>query len=121
MPYLCLVAVDAQAWNKLSAAEKEAIDRASIAYDEELKAAGHLLAAHALQPTRTAMTVRVRAGDPSFTDGPYVETKEHICGFLLIEARDLNEAVRIASKVPMATVGTIEVRATMDIDIPKRP
>lgn len=90
--------------------ELQAVAKDSNAYDEELKGRGHLIVAHALQPSDTAMTVRVRDGRMSSTDGPFAETKEVLGGFLLIEARDLNEAIRIAADVPLAKVGSVEVR-----------
>jgi len=75
-----------------------------------LRATGHAVAAEALQPVHTATTVRVRNGKLSMTDGPFAETKEQLAGFYLIDARDLNEAIQIAAKIPPARVGSIEVR-----------
>jgi hypothetical protein len=98
----------------MPAAERQAFDVESLEYDVELKAAGHLLAAEALQSPDSAVLVRVRAGNISTTDGPYAETKEHLGGFILVEARDLNDAIRIASGIPLARLGTIEVRPIYD-------
>ena len=85
-------------------------DRECLAYAEFLNASGHMVAAEALEPVETATTVRVRNGKVSVTDGPFAETKEQLAGFYLVEARDLNEAIQVASKIPPARVGSIEVR-----------
>ena len=82
---------------------------------EEIRSGGHRLAAEALHPVLTATTVRVRNGRLSLTDGPFAETKEQLAGFYLIEARDLNEAIQVASKIPPARVGSIEVRPVRPI------
>jgi hypothetical protein len=77
---------------------------------------GHLIAAEALQPVETATTVRVRNGRLSITDGPFVETKEQLAGFYLIEARDLNDAIQLAAKIPPAREGRIEVRPVRKLE-----
>jgi hypothetical protein len=110
MQYLCMVHVDGAMMAALTPAEDKALTRRSRAYDEELRASGHFLAASALQEPETATIIRVRNGQVSMTDGPYVETKEHLGGFVLIEARDHAEAVALAQKIPMAGYGSIEVR-----------
>jgi len=74
--------------------------------------------AHALQPVEAATTIRVRSGKLSTTDGPFAETKEQLGGFILIEARDLNEAIQVAAKIPMARHGSIEVRPIREIRAP---
>lgn len=86
------------------------------AYNEELRKKGHLIAAQALQSVETATTVRVRNGKVSTTDGPFAETKEQLGGFFLIEARDLNEAIQLASRLAGARLGCIEVRPTTELD-----
>ncbi len=86
-----------------------------MAYDDALRKAGHLVVAHALQPVEAATTVRVRNGKLSTTDGPFAETKEQLGGFILIEARDLNEAIQVAAKIPLARRGSIEVRPIREI------
>ena len=103
MKYLCLVYGEEQ---KLQAMD----DRHCLAYDAAIRASGHCIASEALQPVRTATTVRVRDGKVAVTDGPFAETKEQLAGFYLIDANDLNEAVQVASKIPPARVGSIEVR-----------
>lgn len=103
MKYLCLVYSEE--------AKLEGFpDEACVAFDEELRAAGSCLASEALQPVHTATTVRVREGVVSTTDGPFAETKEQLAGFYLIDAPDLDAAIRIAGGIPPATVGSIEVR-----------
>ena len=84
--------------------------RSASAYLEALESRGQCLSAEALQPVQTATTVRVRNDKVSVTDGPFVETKEQLAGFYLIDARDLNDAIQIASKIPPARVGCVEVR-----------
>mgnify|MGYP003580760080 FL=1 len=75
-----------------------------------MRASGHCVSAEALQPVSSATTVRVRNGKVSVTDGPFAETKECLAGFYLLEARDLNEAIQLASRIPPAEIGSIEVR-----------
>jgi hypothetical protein len=110
MKYLCLVYFDPQVFQDLPASERATLDRDSLSYDEELTKRGHFIAAAALQPVSTATTIRKRAGKISMTDGPFAETREVLGGFIFIEARDLNEALRIAGDIPMARYGSIEVR-----------
>lgn len=103
MKYLCLVYLDEKRLNELP-------DEDCVAYDTSIRKSGHCLASEALQSVQTATTVRVRDGKLSVTDGPFAETKEQLAGFYMIEAGDLNEAIRIAAKTPPARVGSIEVR-----------
>lgn len=110
MKYLCLAYEEEAKLNALSAEEWDALRRETLAYVETLRDDGHLLVTHALRSVRTAMTVRVRSGRMSATDGPFAETKETLGGFFLIEATDLNEAVELAARWPSARLGSIEVR-----------
>ncbi|QXP82918.1 YciI family protein [Methylococcus sp. ANG] len=110
MKYLCLAYEEEKTLNDLSRDEWDVLRGETLAYVDELQKSGHLLAANALQSVRTATTVRVRNGRLSVTDGPFAETKEQLGGFFLIEARDLNEALHIASRWPSARLGSIEVR-----------
>lgn len=112
MHYLCLVYVDRDLVRAATEQQLREIDRRSHAHNEELKASGHYVVSNALTEPETATTLKRRAGQVSMTDGPFAETKEHLGGFLMIEARDLNEALDIASTIPMAELGSIEVRAT---------
>jgi hypothetical protein len=119
MRYVCLVYIDPERFAALDPQTRGEIDRDSGAYDVELDARGHLIAADALQSTKEAITIAVRDGKVTTTDGPFMETKEVLGGFILIEARDLNEAVSIGAGIPMARVGRIEVRPVMDFGGPR--
>ncbi len=110
MKYLCLAYEEEQKLNGLSRSEWDALRRETLDYVEALWTSGHLVITNALQSARTAATVRVRSGKLSVTDGPFAETKEQLGGFFLIETKDLNEAIQVASKWPSARLGTIEVR-----------
>lgn len=103
MKYLCLVYLDENRLDELP-------DEECVEYDAGIRASGHCLASEALESVHTATTVRVRNGKLAVTDGPFAETKEQLAGFYMIEARDLNEAIQIAAKIPPARVGSIEVR-----------
>jgi hypothetical protein len=109
MKYLCLVYLEEQ---KLHAVP----DRECVACGQGLRDSGVLLAAEALQPVDTATTVRVRNGKLSVTDGPFAETKEALAGFYLIDARDLNDAIQVAAKIPPAREGSIEVRPVRELN-----
>jgi len=103
MKYLCLVYLDEKRLDELP-------DEDCVAYDSEIRKDGYCIASEALESVQTATTVRVRNGALSVTDGPFAETKEQLAGFYMIEARDLNEAIQIAAKIPPARVGCVEVR-----------
>ena len=101
-------------------AEAAAADSAKImgefkSYTDSIKKSGHYVGGNALQPTHTATTVRVRQGKVATTDGPFAETKEQLGGYYLLQARDLNEAIQLASRIPGARLGSIEVRPVMEI------
>ena len=117
MQYLCMVHVDGAMMSALTPAEDKELTRRSLAYDEELQRSGRFIASNALRGPESATVVRVRNGKVSMTDGPYVETKEHLGGFILIEARDLNEALAVAQKIPMASYGSIEVRPEYPLSV----
>jgi hypothetical protein len=103
MKYLCLVYGEEQKMQQVD-------DLHCLAFDQSVRESGHCLASEALEPVATATTVRVRNGKVAVTDGPFAETKECLAGFYMIEARDLNEAIAIASRIPPAGVGSVEVR-----------
>ena len=103
MKYLCLVYVDEKRLDELP-------DEDCVAYDTAIRQSRHCIASEALESVDTATTVRVRNSKVTVTDGPFAETKEQLAGFYLIEARDLNEAIQLASKIPPARVGCVEVR-----------
>jgi hypothetical protein len=116
MKYLCLVYVEEKKLAAVSPDDPDALrDDECMAYDGTLRERGVCLASEALQPVETATTVRVRNGKLSITDGPFAETKEQLAGFYLIDARDLNEAIQIASKIPPARIGSIEVRPIREL------
>jgi hypothetical protein len=89
-----------------------------FAFTERIRTSGHFLGGEALQPIQTATTVRVRNGKVSTTDGPFAETKEQLGGFYLINARDLNDAIQVASKIPSALLGSVEVRPIREFKQP---
>jgi len=115
MKYLCLVYSDETALDAMPENEFWAFSDEHVALDEELKRSGHSIAAEALQPVHTAATLRVRDGRLSVTDGPFAETKEQLGGFYLIEARDRDEAIRLAARIPAAMIGSIEVRPVWEL------
>ena len=108
MKYLCLVYGEEKNIQTMD-------DHECLAFDQGLRAGGKCIASEALQPVETATTLRVRNGKLSVSDGPFAETKEQLAGFYLVEARDLNEAIQLASKIPPARVGSIEVRPVRPI------
>ena len=88
------------------------------AFTDDIKKTGHHIASNGLQPTKTATTVRVRNGKVSTTDGPFAETKEQLGGFYLIEAKDLNDAIQVAARIPSARWGSVEVRPVWESQRP---
>jgi hypothetical protein len=108
MKYLCLVYLDEKRLEEVD--DKECADCA-----DGLRSSGHMLAGEALRSIQTATTVRVRNGRTSITDGPFAETKEQLAGFYLIDAKDLNEAILVAAKIPPARIGSIEVRPVREL------
>ncbi|TMQ03315.1 MAG: YciI family protein [Deltaproteobacteria bacterium] len=113
MQYLLLIYESEKNWDAMSEAERNKIFTEYMTFTNDIKTSGHLRAGDALQPTRTATTVRVRDGKASTTDGPFAETREQLGGYYLIEAKDLDEATRIAARIPSARYGSIEVRPIM--------
>ena len=122
MKYLCLIYENEQEWASLSEDQGNAIMQEYYAFTDTYRKSGHVVAGDALQPTETATTVRVRNGKLSTTDGPFAETREQLGGYYLVEAKDLNEAIQIAAKIPAARNGSIEVRPVMEFpDQPDAP
>ena len=113
MKYLCLIYDDEKKLAGMPKSESDAFMGEYFAFTEGTKASGHYAGGNALQPVHTATTVRVRNGKMSTTDGPFAETKEQLGGYYLIEAKDLNDAIQVASKIPSAKIGSIEVRPIM--------
>ena len=118
MKYLCLIYDNEQTMAAMSEAEAGAFMGDYFAFTNGVKASGQYIAGEALKPVSTATTVRVRDGKVSSTDGPFAETKEQLGGFYLIEARDLNDAIQIAARIPSARTGSIEVRPVEVFDTP---
>jgi hypothetical protein len=114
MKYLCLIYENEKTWESLPPAESEAIMNEYFKFTDDIRKNGKYVAGEALQPTATATTVRVRNGKVSTTDGPFAETKEQLGGFYLIEAKDLNDAIQVASRIPSARLGAVEVRPVVD-------
>jgi hypothetical protein len=110
MKYLCLAYEEERTLNSLSKVEWEKLRSETLAYVDELRRSGYLLTAEPLKSVRSAATVRVRRGSVSVSDGPFAETKETLGGFFLINAKDLNEAIQVATQWPSARFGSVEVR-----------
>ena len=116
MKYLCLIYDDEKKWETMSKAEADAYMGEYFAFTEGIKGSGHYIGGNALQPVQTATTVRSRNGKLSTTDGPFAETKEQLGGYYLIEARDLNDALQVAQKIPSVRTGSIEVRPIQEFN-----
>lgn len=110
MKYLCLIYSEEKIWQTMPKAEVDSMLAEYMAFGASIQTTGQYLGGNRLQPTHTAATVRIRQGKLSTTDGPFAETKEQLGGYYLVEATDLNEAIQIASRIPGARVGSIEVR-----------
>ena len=110
MKYLCLIYLEEKKLGAVAKSEMDAVMEETLAYNEMLQQSGHLISTAALQPVQTATTLRMQKGKLSITDGPFAETKEVLGGFYVIEARDLNEAIQLASKSPSLPFGSVEVR-----------
>ncbi|UYG09066.1 YciI family protein [Halomonas sp. M4R1S46] len=115
MQYVALVYYQEQLINAMSEAEWHALNQECVAGVERLTDAGHFVTGRALQPVESATSVRLRDGELLVSDGPFAETKEQLAGFYLLEAHDLNEALRLAGRIPPARFGTIEVRPVREL------
>jgi hypothetical protein len=118
MKYLCMIYSEEKQNDRWSKAEFEQMAGEYFECTESFKQGGHYLGGNPLQPTRTATTVRVRNGRTTTTDGPFAETKEQLGGYYLLEARDLNEAIQLAARIPGARYGCIEVRPIQEMQAP---
>lgn len=118
MKYVCLIYDEEKLFDAMPKDQLDAVMGEYFALSDALVESGQMVAAEALQPVNTATVVRVRNGRLSTTDGPYAETKEQLGGFYLIEAKDLDEAIRIAGRIPSARFGSVEVRPVMDCQRP---
>jgi hypothetical protein len=113
MQYLLLIYENEKAFNELSEADAGKMFGEYMEYSRDIKASGHMVAGDALQPTTKATTVRVRDGKTLTTDGPFAETREQLGGYYLVEAADLDEAIKLAARIPSSRWGSIEVRPVM--------
>ncbi len=115
MRYLLTIYADESRYATMTPEQSAQLMAEYGAFGEEAQAAGVLLGGEGLQPTATATTVRVRDGEPLFTDGPFAETREQLGGYYLVDAEDLDEAIAIAGRIPGARVGTVEVRPVIEL------
>jgi hypothetical protein len=117
MRYLCLIYLDEKQLAAMPEAEMSALNARHLEFNEQILRSGQFIEAEALTPGAAATCVRVRNGRTTLTDGPYAETKEMVAGFYFIEARDLNEAIQVAARLPAAPLGTVEVRPCRDLEV----
>jgi hypothetical protein len=113
MQYLLLIYDAEKTWETMPEAERNKIFEEYMTFTNDIKASGHYRAGEALEPVHTATTLRVRDGKPAITDGPFAETREQLGGYYLVEAKDLDEAAKIAARIPGARTGSIEIRPIM--------
>lgn len=118
MRYLCLIYDEEKQLAGMSKPESDAFMGEYFGFTEGIRQSGHYIGGEALQPVQTATTVRVRNGKVSTTDGPFAETREQLGGYYLINARDLNDAIQVAAKIPSARLGCVEVRPIQEFDQP---
>ncbi len=115
MKFMFMIYHDENVLNALPEEQMQALIDSALDYDETIRQSGHYVVSNALQPARTARTIRVRGTKVSTTDGPFAETKEQLGGFFLIEAKNIDEACEVASRFPPARVGIIEVRPVQEL------
>jgi hypothetical protein len=120
MKYLCLIYLNEQEMDAMPTDGMNALNAKHLDFNDGLRQTGHFIEAEALEAARTTACVRVRNGKAIITDGPFTESKELVAGFYLIEARDMNEAVQLAVRIPSAPLGTIEVRPTRQLVVEGR-
>ena len=120
MKYLCLIYLNEDEMDAMPAQEMDALNARHLDFNDELRRSGHFVEAEALAPARATTKVRVRRGSIGVTDGPYAESKELVAGFYLLDAANMEEAIAIASRIPSAPLGTIEVRPTRQLIVPGR-
>ncbi len=110
MKYMLLICRDEPAWDRLGVAERQQIYRETVELSEELRSRGQYLGGFPLHPSSAATSVRVRDGKRLVTDGPFAESREQLGGYMLIDVKDLDEAIAIAGRIPLARTSTVEVR-----------
>jgi hypothetical protein len=116
MRYLCLIYDNEKLWATMPKPQSDALMGEYRTFSQSIRQSGQYVGGEALQPTPTATTVRVRNGKISTTDGPFAETKEQLGGFYLIQAKDLNDAIQVAARIPSAKLGAVEVRPIMEFN-----
>jgi hypothetical protein len=112
--YMLLICRDEPAWEKLGATERQQIYQETLALSEQLAARGQYLGGSPLYPSSSATSVRVRDGKRLVTDGPFAETREQLGGYMIVDVKDLDEAIEIAARIPLARTSTVEVRPVRD-------
>ena len=115
MKYMLLIYDDERVWERMSETERHRLFGEYMQFTEQIKTTGQYIAGAPLQPVATATSVRVRDGQQLITDGPFAETREQLGGYYLVDARNLDEAIVLAARIPSAKLGTIEVRPVMEI------
>ena len=118
MRYLCLIYDNEKSWEAMPKDRADSMMGEYFTFTDGIKKSGHYIGGEALQPTASATTVRMRNGKLSATDGPFAETKEQLGGYYLIDATDLNDAIQVASRIPSAKLGSIEVRPIQEFNQP---
>jgi hypothetical protein len=121
MRYLCLIYLDEKRLAAMPQAEMSVLNARHLEFNEQILKSAHFIEAEALTPGSAGTCVRIRNGRTDLTDGPYAETKEMVAGFYFIDARDLNEAIQVASRIPAAPLGTVEVRPCRDLEVEGAP
>ena len=116
MKYLCLVILDGDIAAEMKPEDWTVIDEDSMAYDRELMRRGCFIAAQALHGPESARTIRIRRGETIATDGPFMETKEQVAGFILVDVPDMEAALEVARGIPLARIGAVEVRPVMEFE-----
>jgi hypothetical protein len=118
MKYMLLICDDEKAWAKLSESERQQIYGDYRQFSQEIKSSGHYVSGSQLHPTSAATSVRVRDGKRLVTDGPFAETREQLGGYYLVDAKNLDEAITIAARIPSARTGTVEIRPLVEVTAP---
>jgi hypothetical protein len=118
MKYMLLIYDNEQTWGKMTDAERSKMMGEFMEFSQAIRASGHHKASSQLQPTAMAKSVQVRDGKRLVTDGPFAETREQLGGYYLIEAKDIDEAIAIAARIPSSRLGTIEVRPLVEVGAP---
>ena len=118
MKYMLLIYDDEQVWAEMGAGEQEKLFGEYMGFTESIKKSGHYISGAPLQPIASATSLRIRNEKQLVTDGPFAETQEQLGGYYMVDARDLDEAIAIAARIPSVRLGTIEFRPVMEIGAP---